>query len=148
MAEEKHGRRIIKEIFRLIILFIIGAFVYMGIEIAFRGYTHWAMGVLGGLCFVIIGGLNNYYDWQMPFWKQCLVGALVVTSLEFAFGVVLNMKLGLAIWDYSTMPFNLFGQICLPFSLAWLGLSGVAIVLDDFLRWLLFGEDFPHYKWF
>ena len=47
MAEEKHGRRIIKEIFRLLILFIIGAFVYMGIEIAFRGYTHWTMGILG-----------------------------------------------------------------------------------------------------
>ena len=82
MAEEKHGRRIIKEIFRLLILFIIGAFVYMGIEIVFRGYTHWTMGIVGGLCFVIIGGLNNYYDWQMPFWKQCLVGALVVTSFE------------------------------------------------------------------
>ena len=106
------------------------------------------MGILGGLCFVIIGGLNNYYDWQMPFWKQCLVGALVVTSLEFVAGVVLNLELGLAIWDYSTMPFNIMGQVCLPFSIAWAGLSGVAIVLDDFLRWWLFEEPLPKYAWF
>ena len=148
MAEEKYGRHIIKEIFRLLILFIIGAFVYMGIEIAFRGYTHWTMGIVGGLCFVIIGGLNNYYDWQMPFWKQCLVGALVVTSLEFVAGVVLNLELGLSIWDYSNMFGNVLGQICLPFSIAWYGLSGVAIIFDDFLRWWLFGEPFPHYVWF
>ena len=63
-------------------------------------------------------------------------------------GVVLNLELDLAIWDYSTMPFNIMGQICLPFSIAWYGLSGVAIVFDDFLRWWLFGEPFPHYVWF
>ena len=43
---------------------------------------------------------------------------------------------------------NVLGQIYLPFSIAWAGLSGVAIVLDDFLKWWLFGEPFPKYVWF
>ena len=57
------------------------------------------------------------------------------------------MILGLHIWDYSTMPLNIFGQICLPFSLAWMGLSGVAIILDDYIRYWFFNEEKPHYKW-
>lgn len=138
----------LKVIGKLFILFLIGGITYMGIEIAFRGYTHWTMGILGGLCFVLIGGLNEYFGWDMPFWKQCLIGALVVTGLELAFGLLLNKVLGLAIWDYSMMPFNIAGQICLPFSFAWCGLSGLAVVIDDWLRYWLFKEEKPHYKWF
>ena len=134
--------------FKLLVLFLIGGLAYMGIEIAFRGYTHWTMGILGGLCFIAIGGLNEFYQWNMPFWKQCLVGAAVVTGLELAAGILLNEILGLAIWDYSTMPLNFMGQICLPFSVAWCGLSGIAIVIDDWLRYFLFKEEKPHYKFF
>ena len=141
-------KKILKIIFKLLILFIIGAFVYMGIEIAFRGFTHWTMGILGGLCFVLIGGLNEYFGWEMPFWKQCLIGAVIVTTLELAAGLLLNEVLGLGIWDYSTMPFNFMGQICLPFSIAWFFLSGVAVVIDDWLRYFLFHEEKPNYKFF
>ena len=45
------------------------------------------------------------------------------------------------------MPFNLLGQICLPFAVAWLALAAVAIVLDDYLRYWLFGEEKPRYRW-
>lgn len=140
--------KLLKIIFKLFILFIIGAFTYMGIEIAFRGFTHWTMGVVGGLCFILIGGLNEFYGWDMPFWKQCLIGTAIVTGLELAAGLLLNKVLGLGIWDYSAMPFNFMGQICLPFSVAWCFLSGVAVVVDDWLRYFLFHEEKPHYKFF
>lgn len=140
-------KKILKFLGKEIALFIVGALIYMGIEIIFRGFTHWTMGVVGGLCFIIIGLLNEGYNWEMPFWKQCLIGACVITALEFTAGVILNMILGLHIWDYSTMPLNIFGQICLPFSLAWMGLSGVAIILDDYIRYWFFNEEKPHYKW-
>lgn len=140
-------KTILKIIGKEIALFIIGALIYMGIELAFRGHTHWTMGIVGGLCFVIIGLLNEGYNWEMPFWKQCLIGACVITALEFVSGVVLNMILGLTIWDYSGIPLNLFGQICLPFSVAWFFLSGVAIVLDDYIRYWFFDEEKPHYIW-
>lgn len=141
-------KKILKIILKLMILFIIGAFTYMGIEIAFRGFTHWTMGIVGGLCFVLIGGLNEFYGWEMPFWKQCLIGAIIVTTLELAAGLLLNEVLGLGIWDYSAMPLNFMGQICLPFSIAWFFLSGVAVVIDDWLRYFLFHEEKPHYKFF
>ena len=54
-------------------------------------------------------------------------------------------RLGLNIWDYSNMPLNLWGQICLPFSCLWFFLSAVAIILDDELRYNIFGEEKPHY---
>lgn len=43
------------------------------------------------------------------------------------------------------MPFNLWGQICLPFSVLWVFLAGIAVVLDDWLRYWLFREERPHY---
>lgn len=142
------AKKILKFIGRELALFVIGALIYMLIEILFRGHTHWTMGIVGGLCFVIIGLLNEGYNWEMPFWKQCLIGACVITALEFVSGIVLNVILGLGIWDYSGMPFNLFGQICLPFSIAWFFLSGVAVVLDDYIRYWFFGERKPQYHWF
>lgn len=106
------------------------------------------MFLLGGLCFILIGGLNNYIPWEMSIIKQGIIGALIVTSLEFIFGLVLNLYLNLGIWDYSNMPFNILGQICLPFSIAWFFLSLVAIFVDDRLRYVLFKEEKPHYHLF
>ncbi len=130
---------------RVTVLAIVGGLVYGGIEIVWRGYTHWTMMVLGGILFVIIGGINEVFPWEMPITHQVIIGALVVTGAELIAGCILNLWLGLDIWDYSGMPFNLWGQISLAFSLAWVGLSAVAIFLDDWLRHRLFGEECPHY---
>ena len=125
---------------------VIGALLYMWVEILYRGYTHWTMGVVGGICFLLIGLINEYLSWETPLFLQSVIGSLIVTTLEVISGVVLNIWLGLGIWDYSQVPFNLLGQICLPFSIAWLFLSVVAIILDDWLRYWLFGEEKPQYK--
>lgn len=134
-----------KELFKILILFIIGGLNYCGIEIMWRGHTHWTMGVLGGLCFVIIGGLNNYVPWEMKLWKQGVIGSLIITSCELVAGIILNLFLGLHIWDYSNMPFNLLGQICLPFTILWFFLSVICIFIDDWLRHALFHEERPKY---
>lgn len=55
---------------------------------------------------------------------------------------------GLGVWDYSGMPLNYKGQICLPFSILWIFVSIAAVVLDDWLRYWLFGEERPHYTLF
>ena len=136
----------IKKLLKLLTLFAIGGATYMGIELAYRGFTHWTMGLLGGLCFLIVGGLNEFYTWEMKFWKQCSIGALVITVLEFVFGIILNVWLKLNIWDYSHLPLNICGQVCIWFTFAWFGLSAIAIVLDDWLRYWLFKEEKPRYK--
>ena len=74
--------------------------------------------------------------------------ASIVTDAEFVAGLILNVWLKLKIWDYSSIPGNVLGQICPQYTLAWLGLSLVAIILDDWLRYLLFDEDRPHYRLF
>lgn len=128
-----------------LILFLIGGFIYLGIELLYRGYSHWTMFLLGGLCFLIIGALNENFEWELSFIKQSCIGAIAVTALEFIFGIVFNIILQLNIWDYSELPLNILGQICLPFTFIWFLLSAIAIVLDDWLRYWLFKEEKPHY---
>jgi uncharacterized membrane protein len=126
-------------------LALCGGCVYYGIEILWRGHSHWTMALVGGICFVLIGGINEFFPWEMPLALQGVIGAAIVTAVEFVSGLILNIWLGLGIWDYSSMPLNLMGQICLPFSFLWIPLSIVAVVLDDWLRYFLFGEERPKY---
>ena len=136
----------IMSILKFLILFIFGGAIYFLIEILWRGYSHWTMFLLGGLCFVIVGAINNFIPWKMKFEKQMAIGAIIITILEFIVGVVVNLILKWNIWDYSMLPFNILGQICLPFSLIWFLLSGIIIIVDDYLRYKLFKEDKPKYS--
>lgn len=103
------------------LLFITGGMSYGCIELAARGYTHWTMVVLGGLC---LAGLYRLDLWlaRLPLLLRAAAGASMVTAAELAAGLVLNRWLGLHIWDYSREAWNLWGQICPRFSLAWYGL--------------------------
>lgn len=130
------------------VLALCGGCVYYAIEVMWRGYSHWTMAALGGICFVLIGGINEFFTWEMPLALQGVIGAAIVTALELVAGVILNLWLRLGIWDYSNMPLNFLGQICLPFSLLWILLSVVAVVLDDWLRYWLFDEERPTYVLF
>lgn len=132
---------------RPLVLIGIGGLLYVLVELAFRGRSHWTMFLVGGLCFWLIGLINEVLPWEMPLWKQCIIGAVIVTAIEFLAGCFINLWLGWDVWDYSNMPFNVLGQICLPFSLLWILLSAVAIVLDDHLRYWIYGEEKPHYTW-
>ena len=62
-------------------------------------------------------------------------------------GLILNVWLKLDIWDYSRLPGNLWGQVCLKYALLWVVLAGTAIVLFDWMRHWLFQEERPHYRW-
>lgn len=134
-------RRLVKPL----ILITIGGLVYSMIEIIYRGYTHWTMILVGGLAFYLIGCLNEHIDWCIPIYKQMLIGAIIVTVLEFISGIIVNIILKWHVWDYSDMPFNICGQICLPFSIIWFFISFLAIILDDYLRYCIFHEEKPHY---
>jgi uncharacterized membrane protein len=136
------------KIFNLIkctILFLIGGAAYFLIEILWRGYSHWTMFLLGGLCFLIIGAINNFLPWEMCFEAQSIIGATIITIFEFIVGVIVNIILKWNVWNYSTVPFNIMGQICLPFSLIWIVLSAVIIIVDDLVRYKIFKEEKPYY---
>ena len=129
-----------------LILFWIGGFLYYMIEILWRGYSHWTMFILGGLCFVLVGFINEVFKFQLV--KQMFLSSVIITVLEFICGCIVNLWLHWNIWDYSELPFNIFGQICLPYSILWFFLSLLAIIIDDYLRHWLFGEEKPEYKLF
>ena len=115
------------------VLAVIGGVTYMGIEILWRGHTHWSMGVLGGVCFVLIGLLDGGQD-HPPLWLQMLEGGALVAALELITGLIVNRWLGWNVWDYSDMPLNLWGQVCLPFTAAWFFLSAVAVWVENVLH--------------
>lgn len=137
-----------KKMLKYLILLLIGGFVYYAFELVLRGWSHWTMFLLGGICFILIGEYNEHVEWDTPLIKQGIVGACIVTALEFVVGMIVNVYLGWGIWDYSNVPLNFIGQICLPFSIAWIAVSILAVVVDDWVRYFLFKEEKPHYKWF
>lgn len=137
-----------KKLFKNIILLCIGGLFYICLELAFRGRTHISMFFVGGFCSFNIGLINEVIPWEMPILFQSLIGSVIVTITELFSGIFLNILLGLNVWDYSNLPFNFLGQICLLFSFLWVIASCVWIICDDYLRYWLFKENKPKYKLF
>ena len=104
-----------------ILVFAVGAVTYGLMEIFFRGYTHWSMVITGGACVL------TFYlilDWlmAMSLFGAALTGMVIVTCYEFFVGLIVNVRFGMGVWDYSDMPGNVMGQICPAFSAVWFGL--------------------------
>ena len=132
--------------FKFLFLWLTGGFIYYNIEILWRGYSHPSMAILGGVCFVIIGLLNEVYTWKMSLISQMFISSIVITVLELITGLIVNKWLNWGVWDYSQMPYNFMGQVCLLYTNLWFFLSIIAIVLDDYIRYRFFGEKKPKYK--
>ena len=71
---------------KYLFLFDVGGLLYILIELIWRGRSHWTMFLLGGICFVFLGLINEVIPWQMPLWQQILIGAVGITTLEFLTG--------------------------------------------------------------
>lgn len=128
-------------------LFWFGGATYVALEVIWRRYSHWTMLLLAGILFIIIGLLNEIWSWNLKFRYQVLISTAIATILELFTGLIVNVCLGWNVWDYSNVPFNFLGQICLPYTFLWIILSAVAIILDDVIRWKFFDEEKPHYVW-
>ena len=138
--------KILKHIIKYIFLFLFGGLFYCSLETLYRGRTHWTMIIVGGLSFIFCGAINEIVE-DMCLWKQMTISTIGITLLEFISGLILNVWLGLGIWNYSKMPLNIMGQICVPFMALWFVLSFLAILMDDLLRFLFFDEEIPEYRW-
>lgn len=112
--------------------FLMGFFLYSMVEIISRGYTHWTMALTGGTVLAILYTLNRSSG--ITLMRSCFIGALIITAVEFAVGVVVNIILGWHVWDYSEVPLNILGQICLPYTGAWFLLCIPAYYLCTAIR--------------
>lgn len=115
------------------IIFTIFGLMYVTIELLYRGHTHYSMFIVGGICGVLIGLINDNTP-DMPLLPQCVLGAVIITVIELLTGLFLNVYLGLNVWDYSNQPFNFMGQICPQFCIIWCILSILVIRIDDWLK--------------
>lgn len=122
----------------MLTVFLLGGFGYGLCEIIWRGYTHPTMFLLGGVCLVCLYAGNKRYC-LLPFALRCVCGGIVITSLELVTGSIVNILLGMNVWDYSDMPLNLYGQVCPQFLFAWMLLCVPALFLCKKLA-LLFGN--------
>ena len=105
-----------------LIVFGVGAFLYGGIEVAFRGYTHWSMFLTGGILFYLLYLIFGYIG-KGKILLKCIMGCAIITTGEFLVGCIVNLIFGMGVWDYSDQALNVFGQICLLFSLGWFFIS-------------------------
>ncbi|MEG0855161.1 MAG: hypothetical protein RSG52_01655 [Terrisporobacter sp.] len=127
-------------------LFLIGGVTYYFIEVIYRGYSHFSMIIVGGLCFILIGSINEVSSKEIPLFLQMIISVLIVNTVELVSGIIINKILLLNVWDYSYMKYNFLGQVSLRSSLAWFFLSFLAIYVDDLLRNKIFKKKKHTYK--
>ena len=117
-----------KRIWEFFLLFLVGFAIYPMIEILFRGYSHISLAILGGISLILIRIVDLWGGRLRKIWKAFLA-AVMITQLEFIFGMILNHGLKLNVWDYSSLPFQLAGQVSLLFSFYWFLLSFAALFI-------------------
>lgn len=108
----------IKSFYREVLIFTAGGLSYGAVELLWRQRTHWSMVLTGGACVLSLYKLYTRFP-HLSLPEKCVLGSLVITGIEFAVGCVVNLTLGLKVWDYSKMPFNILGQVCLLYSVFW-----------------------------
>ena len=143
----KAGERVLS-----MLLWTWGGALYFLLEVAYKTITghperiSWTMLVLAVVLCVPVERAGAEVPWETPLWLQALICAILMTLTELVAGCVLNLWLGLDVWDYSHLPGNLFGQICPQFSAIWWVLCFMFIPVFDWLRYAVQGGERPHYK--
>lgn len=134
-----------KKLSESFVLWTIGGTIYYMIEVAFRGFSHWSMFVLGGICMTFFGKQGLWTEWKDPMWKQVLRCTAFITAGEFITGMFVNKLMKWDVWDYSDQPMNLFGQICVPFVILFSGLCAIGLFISGYLLHWIYREKNPHF---
>lgn len=87
-----------------------------------------------GIGALMIRGLAMFS--RHPLWVA-LVGFLAATAAELLMGAFYRYILGVEFWNYREVRWNLWGLVCLPFSLCWTVLAlGMVYWLDPLVGML------------
>lgn len=132
---------------KTLILFFTGFCLYITIEVLFRGYSYPAMGICAGISILLLDQINNKISWDVDILWQGIIGSIIVTLFELIIGEYTKLSGLPAMWDYTNIPFNFDGVICLPFSLVWIVLSIIGIFIADAINYYIFDElPVPYYN--
>ena len=149
---EEHQRKHFAQgmtFYKLFWVFFIGCFAGVVVEIIWCMITKGHYESRTGL---IYGPFNLVYGFGAALLSACLYrfrnrskifsfgGGLITGSIvEYACSWVQEMLFGTTSWDYSNLPFNINGRICLLYSVFW-GILGVMWIKDIYprmSRWIL-----------
>ena len=140
----------VKYAMKNLLLFIVGYCLYITIEVTYRNISYPIMGVCGGLAIVILDKINDRISWDVDILIQGLCGSVLITLFELVIGEI-SIKTNILpiMWNYSNVPLNFDGVICLPFSIIWMALSIFAVFLADAINYYVLNENqLPYYKLF
>ncbi len=115
------------------IIALVGGSYYYFLEILWRGYSHYAMVIVGGASALLLYLINKRLD-SVNLIVKCLIGAVVITIAELLGGIILNIYLKWDIWDYSRLKYNFLGQISIRTSFLWMVLCFPAFIAGDIVK--------------
>lgn len=126
-----------------LILFNCFGSIYYALEILYDGSSHWSMYVCGGLS-GLVGDFLCQHRARISLILRAVYITIAILVFEYAAGLLFNIYLGMNIWDYSQIPLNLHGQICIRFALIWFFIfSPIILWSSGIFRYLLFGDKRP-----
>ena len=123
---------------KYLIIFIFTGYLYILMEIAFRGYSHWTMAIAGGLCGILLYTIST--NIRAHILVKGLLGGLAITAVELLAGIIINIVFKLDVWDYSHHPLNLLGQICPLFTALWATISVPAMKIYSLAETHIFAK--------
>lgn len=134
---------------RKLIMFIVGFCLYITIEVCFRGYSFVLMGVCGGLLLILLDCINEVFPWETDLLIQGGIGSVMITATELIVGEGLKCFGFAPMWNYSDLPLNFDGVICAPYSVLWIIVSIIGIIVADSINYYVFNIlPIPYYKIF
>ncbi len=135
--------------YKLLLICFVGSFAGVVVELlwclARNGYLESRSGLVYGPFNLLYGAgavlmsLALYRYRNRGGWLSFLVGMAVGSVLEYVCSWGQELVLGSRSWDYSAMPLNINGRICLLYSIFW-GVLGVLWIKDLYPRmakWIL-----------
>lgn len=135
--------------YKLLLLCFIGSFLGVVIELGWcllrNGYLESRAGLVYGPFNLLYGvgavvlTLALYRFRNRGKWLSFIGGALVGSVVEYVCSWAQEAAFGSRSWDYSAMPFNINGRICLMYSLFWgiLGVFWVKSIYPRMAKWIL-----------
>lgn len=108
------------------------ALVLSGKLVSRAGLVYGPFNMLYGLGAVLLS-VCLYKFRNRGSWLSFLGGMIIGSALEYVWTLVQEFVFGTRSWDYSNLPFNIDGRICLLYSVAW-GFLGVLWIKNIYPR--------------
>ena len=121
--------------YNLFFYFIIYSFLGWCVEVLYayknqkkfvnRGFLHGPICPIYGLCISSMVIVLDNINVTLPL--LLIVATIVISTIEYLTGYILEKLFKTKYWDYTDDPFNIHGRICLHFSIMW-GITSVGVV--------------------